>query len=551
MLRSRILGGSAPRRRDDGRWARRDEQGAFLVVWALAAVSILVFAALAIDLGNIAQTKQHAQNSADSAAVSAVGDLASIPQGGSATTAEASAVTDAEAYVQKNDGSVTSADWTDLTKCPAGALPAGVTASSQTKCVGFFPNLSDPTGIAVAIPGRTVNYTFGKAGGLTRQGVSAVGEASVQNPGSGYVLPFGYSSAGGSGLQCLKTGSGNQAAVCTGFAVGSGQFGVLDSPRYRVCFNSCPASSNSAGNNTVVMGDINLGIDHGLRQYGGGQVICDSVPTSNGCNGYNNTLPYNQADYMVPLTGQTLNNPAPALFNADVNPFSIGSTGCTISTPRLFHPTGFQATDNCASDNPTAGASGPYLGSQDSLGSSHVNALNGAHITQFLVPTGASTDPTTNPAWSCYSGLTPPPDPRSDPIDKPANGPNIWLPGDPCLSAAISARAASPACSPPATQACPLFTAAIVKSPRFGIVPVVQSSNGSNPQQITGFLGVYLDLAFGKKLDKSNGSVDSLLAWVFPLDLIQSFNVGNGPGLGSFNGGPFVANLCSLVAGNC
>jgi hypothetical protein len=68
---------------------------------------------------------------------------------------------------------------------------------------------------------------------------------------------------------------------------------------------------------------------------------------------------------------------------------------------------------------------------------------------------------------------------------------------------------------------------------------------------------VFLDSAVAKA-----GIVDAISAWVFPLSLIQSVPVGSGPGLGSYSGGPYVANLCSLPvvdpvtsiilqAGNC
>ena len=87
MLRATVPGRTGTASRRVGRVRRRsDEEGSFLVIWVLAAVSILLFAALAIDLGNITQTKQHAQNTADSAALSAVGDLAGIAGGGSAAT---------------------------------------------------------------------------------------------------------------------------------------------------------------------------------------------------------------------------------------------------------------------------------------------------------------------------------------------------------------------------------------------------------------------------------------------------------------------------------
>lgn len=516
----------------------REEEGTFLVIWVLAVVSILLFAALAIDLGNIAQTKQHAQNAADDAAISAVVDLAPIADGALAGPQEDQAVSDVETYVLANYSSIGSSDWSS---CPSNILPPGVSASAETNCIGFFNpqhpafNLSDPTGIAVVIPDQAVKYSFGRAGGLTSQGVSALAEASVQTPG-GFTLPFAFAVGGANGLQCLKTGSGSKASGCTGFAVGTGQFAVLDSPRYRVCFNSCPASSPSSGNTSVVMADINLGLDHRLSIFTSPPDICDAVGPPPNCSGYNTAPPYDNANTAAPLTGQTLNDPGPALFNTDLNSFTIG--GCVISTPRLNHPDGFQASDSCAADNPTSGPVGPYLTSADSFGSH--DTLNGVHITRYLIGGTASPGFT-----SCYTGKGPggmTPDPSTQAIDATVAGTNVWTgtatTEDGCLSAEM--RLVS-------TNSPPIFKVDIIHSPRFGVVPVVIPSNGSGGETIVGLLGVFLDTASGTTSNK----VDAIAAWVFPLNLIQTTDVGSGSGGGVFGGGPFVANLCSLIAGNC
>ena len=572
-----LANGPALRRR----LVARDEEGVFLVIYALALVLIMLLAALAIDFGNITQTKQHAQNAADDAALSAVGDLAPIASGVPAATQEQLAVDDVESFVQRNYPSITATDWND---CPDTALPPNVTSSTQVQaiansshCIGFFnplnaaSNVSDPTGLAVVIPGQTVDYTFGKAGGLTSQGISAVAEASVQNPGAQFLLPFGYAPGGGAGLQCLKTGSGNKAAACTGFAIGSGQFGVLDSPRYRICFGSCPLSSNGAGNNAVVMGDIDLGIDHRLNIFPTTPPpppapapvdICDATGPPPNCAQYNDVAtgaaPFDDANNASPLTGQTLNDPGPALFNADQNSFVIG--GCTIDTPRFNHPDGFQATGSCASDNgspsylvngSSATVTCPCLSLPDSFGSSRT--LNGVHITNYLVGGTAS------PQFAaCYTGSglptgIPSPDPSSQAIDATtATGANAWsgtpTTEDGCLSNEIQQlSSACPTLAPPApSTSCSIFSSAITSSPRFGIVPVVASGNGRGSERIEGFLGVYLDMASG-----TGTKVDAITAWVFPLDLIQPSGTGSGSGLGSYSGGPFVANLCSLQVGNC
>ena len=173
----------------------------------------------------------------------------------------------------------------------------------------------------------------------------------------------------------------------------------------------------------------------------------------------------------------------------------------------------------------------------DSFGSS--DTLNGVDVTSYLV--GGTSN---SYFMSCYSGQGPggmTPDPLSQAIDATIRGTNIWTGSatteDGCLSTAVQGMSAS---SPP------IFTSAITDSPRFGVVPVVSTANGRNSEAIDGFVGVYLDMAYG-----TNNKVDAIEAWVFPLNLIQPAGAGNGSGLGFSSGGPLVANLCSLDAGNC
>jgi hypothetical protein len=130
-------------------------------------------------------------------------------------------------------------------------------------------------------------------------------------------------------------------------------------------------------------------------------------------------------------------------------------------------------------------------------------------------------------------------DPATEAIDKTSGGANVWEAGDTCLSSLIGADAAS-------SSLVPMFTSEITSSPRFGFVPIIPLGGGRDAQQIEGFMAVYLDLAFG-----SGSKVDSIMAWVFPLDLIQQSDLGPGGGIGAYLGGPYVTNLCSLAAGNC
>jgi hypothetical protein len=530
----------------------REQAGSVLVIYTLAIVSVLLFAAIAVDLGNLTQTRQHEQNAADAAAESAVWDLASVVTGGSAPVAETNAVSDVYAYIKSNYPSIP----TPWGPSDCGPPPTGVTASATTDCIGFFPSNS-PRGIFVAIPKQNVNYTFARAGGITGQLVSAQAEASLQNAVVGYELPYAYPSTGATGLQCLKTGSGGSTnnTACTGFSLGSGAFGEVFSPRYLVY----PGTPTGTGNDPVIEVDIDLGIDHALNinPSGANPNICDYNGTAPNCSGYNNSPPYDNANAVVTQTGQTLDQSGPALYNADQNPFSLD--GCTFTVPRLNHPDGFQASGTCSQDNPTAGPDGPTLSSSDSFGSGL--PLNGVHITNYLIGSVATpNDPTSSALYkSCYEAQGPPgdqsPSPSSDAIDKQVNGQNVWTYGfaggheDACLSLGIQTLAASaaPGCGPPpATTTCPspIFSTDIVKSPRFGVVPVVQNpSTGKKGLAILQFDGVFLYDASGH-----TGKVDAINAWIFPLWMIQTGPALGAGGGGLFSQGPLVANLCSLTA---
>jgi hypothetical protein len=555
-------------RRDPLPWRLRvkndgDEAGVVLVLYTLAIVAVLLFAALAVDLGNIAQTKQHAQDAADAAALSAVWDLASIVNGGSVLADESQAVADVDNYLQHNYPSVQTP--LGLTSCGPlpGPLPAGVIPSQQTDCVGFYPATS-PNTIVVVIPAQNVNFTFGRVGGNTSQAVSATAEASLTSPGAGYELPYAFcissvatpsncasSSSGVYGLQCLKTGSGNQASACLAANLGPGNFGEVFSPRYVIY----PSGGNptGAGNDPVMMADIDLGIDHALVPNPNAALntsadnTCDYYPTAPNCGSYNDTAPYNTANAVVTATGQTLDEAGPALFNADINNFTVD--GCTFTVPRFNHPDGFQSSGTCSQDNPPGGftPSCPCLSPADSFGSGL--PLNGVHLTDFLIGASATpSNPTTSSLYqSCYAGQGPPGDPNPSPshdaIDKTSGGQNVWSSGDPCLSTQIQSLATNAAClSTPIPASCQIFSTDIAESPRFGQVPVVTPVGGKKGDAIVSFDDVFIYQASG------NGTkVDSITAWIFPYWMVK-----NGPVPGQPSQppslGPLTANLCSLAA---
>lgn len=502
---------------------RRDERGSIIVLWAVALTAIMGLVALSVDLGNLAQTKQHTRNAAQDAVLAGVVDLAALGPGGGGTVSnqEALAVKDAETYLLANYN-IPTPDWNSCGAFPTG-MPS-IQSYSTADCFGFFTTggSSAPNGMAVQVPPRLVATTFGRADGISGRQVSSTAYASIQTAGSSYVLPFSYAAGGGSGLQCLKTGSGTGAANCPGFTTGSGKFGTINSPRY-VIF---PGSQTQSGNNATVQTDLVLGLDHPLDQYttGAGE-ICDANGSPPNCPAYNNTAPYTGANYVAPSTGLD-SSALDGLFEAVTSP----DGSCTF-TPRLNHPFGFVASANCPDDNPSngPGSSVPLLITDFGgapLGTPPSTDLNGQSIAAFT---------------SACSQEVPKQYGIATPIDAQTNGTYVWGPYDTCLSTALAVYDPS--------VGGPVLGASIVGSPRFGIVPLVGSSNGGGAEQITGFAAVYLDLMFGK-----GSKVDSVLAWVLPLGDIKSAPApAGGAGLGGYYGGPYVANLCSYTSAgtNC
>ncbi len=503
---------------------RADERGAILVLSAVALTVIMALVALSVDLGNLAQAKQHARNAAEDAVLAGVVDLAPLGPGGggNVATQEAAAVSDAESYLLDNYH-IASPDWDSC-----GSFPAGISAYPGANCFGFFAagGSAAPNGMAVQVPPQSVATTFGRAIGVRSEELGARAYASIETAQSSYVLPFAYSAGGGTGLQCLKTGSGNAAGGCTGFTTGSGKFGSIDSPRY-VIF---PGTGSSSGNNPTAQTDMVLGLDHPLDQdVAGATEVCDAAGPPPNCPAYNDVAPYTGGNYVAPATGQAASD-LDGLFEPVTSP----DGSCTFA-PRLDHPDGFVATSSCSADQGAASGNPPNdtglgvpLLSNDTFGSSY--DLNGQQVSAFLDGNGEAF------STSC-ADLSPG---VGTPIDAMSKGTYAWSAYDACLSGLLQSY--DPSVSGP------IFASSIESSPRFGIVPLVSSSSGKNAEAITGFEGVYLDLMFGK-----GGKVESLLAWVFPLGAIEGGSTtGQGTG-GAYLGGQYVTNLCSYTSSgtNC
>lgn len=527
--------------------------------------------ALAVDLGNIAQTKQHTANAAQDAVLSAVTDLSVLAPGGSGTTTATDcgyqsgfsvlqeAVACAEDYLSKNYTSSgealpssTDANASSTYDSCGSALPASLYFLPGENCFGFFnptdaaKNLTNPNAMAVAVPARTVKYTFGRVAGLTSQNVSSTAYASIQTADNGYILPYGFATGGSYGYNCIKDQSG--PTTCLGANL-DGQFGVIDNPRY-VIF---PYEDTSGGSrNYALLGNADLGVDHPLVPYptsGSALKVCDWQTVLNGCDGDNYAAPYTGGDYLNTSNGQTVNDLTGPLFTGTTT-----STGCNISA-RFTHPDGFQASQTCGDDQ-TSGASGSvFLKSKygDTFGATDSADLNGKSIDSYLSSGFTSSALYTlagcdakKPAGGTSTALDVTSDGR--PIDFSTLMNMAWKPFNDCLSSLFSTSSSLSQINTLVTAGTPVFTSDIEKSPRFGVIPVVTYNTSGKASEITSLYGVYLDVAIPKTTN-GKSKVGALQAWVFPLTWVQPTST-SGSGLGTEIGGNYVTNLCAYRV-NC
>ena len=603
-----------------GWWRRRchprDDAGVVLIIWVVALVGLLTMAAMAVDLGNIAQTKEHAETAVQDAALAAVTDLVNLYPGGyaSGTTPyiaqENQAVSDAETYIKDNYSAAT-----NFNSCNGLLDSSLVYLWPSANCIGFFDpgaytnsgslNEIYATGIAVALPSQSVAYSFGRAAGLKSQAVSAVAYASLRSVGGLTAgVPFGFPVTSGGGLQCLKNSSNTSTDPCGGFQTGSGQYGILNSPR----FNLLVGYSSSGGTgNPYLQENLELGIDHQLNVYNpndkGAVQICDGAQGNPpGCTYYNATYGTNLGNYANPQSGQTLNDATPALFTG-VSPAS--GQGCAAGQtlpPRFEFPNNFTLPSPPTCSNlatATMGPASPYLTSPtDEFGqSAH---LNGVPIAQYLLPKEAKGSGTNlaavysgTPTLGCNTNAEPdlfPPSSSSGSYTQPSDvqaaasqygldyqvgTTYLWQSFDVCLSnliqngfqsnAPVSSAPPLDTCTPlSGAQSCtpnpaygssdpngPIFSADIVDSPRFGYVPIIGTSgNGTGAQQIIDFAGAYLDMAYPKA--GNSQKMAAIQAWIFPLYLIQGSPSPTVSGYTTpYRGGQYTEALCSVPSQTC
>ncbi len=549
--------GHVERRRS--RWRlradRQGEDGAIVVVFAAALVMIMVCVGFAVDLGNFTQRHQQTQDAADAAALSGAQQLGQLGQLGAAalTTALGALAASVENYVDKNDGYAPPLGSNVWDTCPTSSIPTSTIPpstiptpfatpptpnGSPQDCVSFGQIRSDTTNVIhVVIPPEIVDYTFGRAAGLTNVHISSAATAAVESPGLNTILPVAISTlAGNGGYWCIKGGNGG--SDCPN-KVSPGDEGLLISPRYRTFINT---PNSGTGNNDTGKVDLAIGIDHELNVYVGppSAAYCDanSSPALSACKksggSPNNSPPlFDLASEVFLLSGNTAITAIDGLLAGFyTDPFTF--------SPRLAHPNWYQPT---GTNSATSEPAGPTLGTGDA--GYEGTPLNGRQVSYYMLYDWGSTGPTSlanSTDSTCF--------PNTNPVKQNVDSP-VWTnTDDTCLAGVLSAATA--AANAGTYTGGPIFSSSIIGSPRFGFVPVVVNGSGgeSSMWQIVGFEAVYLDV-IDVVSTKSHSKDLSAWAWVFSPQLIQSDPAPPGAALASYLGGPYVTNLCSLAAGNC
>ena len=183
-----------------------NERGAVLPIVALLLVGLMVFGALAVDLGYQYASKREAQSAADTAALGASTQLFVVNgdlQG---------AVDDAMALAEANTAwTISATDWENCTdpdalRWTAASLPG---IAQNTECISFSGAFDE---IRVRIPTADIDTFFAAVIGIDTLPVAAAAQASLRPPSGQATPPFVVLPPGSAGEQvCLRTS--NNAAL--------------------------------------------------------------------------------------------------------------------------------------------------------------------------------------------------------------------------------------------------------------------------------------------------------------------------------------------------
>ena len=260
--------------------AHRGDRGAVLILMALLLTTLMIFAALAVDIGAARSARRKAQGTVDSSALG--GGQLLITETGTLTSVTANDVADQVIKIthenmtgdatMSEEGALSLPEWRnrfrDCTDPDRDATRFPV-VSTASPCISFNTTISR---VRVRMPDLHIGTNFAGIIGVDELTTSAFAEVDLIPSGSGGVLPFGLL-AGATGPEvCLKTGSAPVLPPCNG--PDTGNFGTLDYPFFGNPVIGTPEMCTGGGPLRLAV-NIAAGIDHRLSEYVSGTPVDD------------------------------------------------------------------------------------------------------------------------------------------------------------------------------------------------------------------------------------------------------------------------------------
>lgn len=293
---------------------RRDETGAVLVIFALIFVVLLLFAALAVDLGAAWAQRTMAQSAADASVMAAASEyLRPAPP-------DETGVFDLVNDYANSNLSGPALEFDDWAACvddgrPSDYVPLGSDGTwvypgsggtaSLVDCISLKQLNNEPAILRVRLPTSEVPTSFARLIGIETIPVAAFAEAEIRYSESAMILPFSLPS-NPNPTECLGTPpSGllpSDEAPCTG--PNQGNFGMIDSPwfgnpdpPFGTDVDSCPKDPNFKDRTPT---NLALGLDHIITAWPDsiaeppppiGTSLGNNHPGADSCDNVSSSLP--------------------------------------------------------------------------------------------------------------------------------------------------------------------------------------------------------------------------------------------------------------------
>ena len=232
----------------------REDRGITLVFTAMVLVVLMIFAAFAVDLGQLAIARRDDQGAVDTAAMAGA---ISAAQGENNPTIKTKVIEIAEANLGVASGVL---DWNSC----AGYVDPGTgwSAIGGSNCI-----MRSGDRLMVRTPKQQIKSTFGAVIGRSSYSHRAFAVAGPQLMGYGSVLPFGVFSSG-AGHICLRTDNpSSPVSPCAGSSTGDSgilNLGLYGNPAVGTP-NDCVGNGNGA--NGRAANNVATGADHRLGSH--------------------------------------------------------------------------------------------------------------------------------------------------------------------------------------------------------------------------------------------------------------------------------------------